>query len=83
MKFDKLSVNKTLDEAEEALKNAQGISLAMKSIVKILILIIRTLTGKLNKNSSNSRIPPAVDKKRKRGSNKDKSNKKTRRSRWA
>ncbi len=76
MKFDKLSVNKTLDEAEEALKNEQGLSLAMKSIIKILILIIRTLTGKLNKNSGNSSIPPATDKKRKRGSNKDKSNKK-------
>lgn len=76
MKFDKLSVNKTLDEAEEALKNEQGLSIAMKSIIKILILIIRTLTGKLNKNSSNSSIPPATDKKRKRGSNKDKSNKK-------
>lgn len=76
MKFDKLSVNKTLDEAEEALKNEQGLSLAMKAIINILILIIRTLTGKLNKNSSNSSIPPATDKKRKRGSNKDKSNKK-------
>ncbi len=76
MKFDKLSVNKTLDEAEEALQNEQGLSPAMKAIIKILILIIRTLTGKLNKNSSNSSIPPATDKKRKRGSNKDKSNKK-------
>ncbi|MCX7121599.1 MAG: IS66 family transposase [Gammaproteobacteria bacterium] len=76
MKFDKLSVNKTLDEAEEALQNERGLSLAMKSTIKILILIIRTLTGKLNKNSSNSSIPPAADKKRKRGSNKNKSNKK-------
>lgn len=76
MKFDKFSINKTLDEAEEALKNEKGLSPAMKSIIKILILMIRTLTGKLNKNSSNSSIPPAIDKKRKRGSNKEKSNKK-------
>jgi transposase len=76
MKFDKMSINKTLDEAEEALKNEQGLSLSMKSIIKILILIIRALTGKLNKNSSNSSIPPATDKRRKRGSNKDKSKKK-------
>ena len=76
MKFDKISVNKTLDEAEEALQNEQGLSLAMKSIIKILILIIRTLTGKLNKNSSNSSKPPATDKNRKRGSKNNKSNKK-------
>lgn len=76
MKFDKVSVNETLDKAEKALKNEKGLSLAMKSIIKILILIIRTLTGKLNKDSSNSSKPPAADKNRKRGSNKDKSDRK-------
>jgi transposase len=76
MKFDKLSINETLNKAEDALKNEAGLSLSLKSIIELLILIIRMLTGKLNKNSSNSSIPPAVDKKRKRGSNKSKSNKK-------
>lgn len=76
MKFDKLSINETLNKAEEALKNETGLSLSLQSIIELLILIIRMLSGKLNKNSRNSSIPPAVDKKRKRGSHKGKSNKK-------
>lgn len=76
MKFDKLSINETLNEAEEALNKEAGLSPSLQSIVKLLIAIIRMLSGKLNKNSSNSSIPPAIDKKRTRGSNKAKSNKK-------
>lgn len=76
MKFDKIGISKTLNKAEEALKNEKGLSPTFKSIIELLILIIRMLTGKLNKNSSNSSKPPATDKNRKRGSKNDKSNKK-------
>jgi transposase len=76
MKFDKVIVDEALDKAEKALKNEQGLSLAMRAMIEILILIIRTLTGKLNKNSRNSSKPPTADKNRKRGSHQDKSNKK-------
>lgn len=76
MKFDKLSVNKALDNAQILLKSEKKLSPAIRAMFELLILIIRTLTGKLNKNSSNSSKPPAADKNRKRGSNKDKTNKK-------
>lgn len=76
MKFDKISVNEALDNAQALLKKEKKLSPAIKAMFALLILIIRALTGKLNTNSSNSSKPPATDKNRKRGSNKDKSNKK-------
>ncbi len=60
MKLDKIGISATLDKAEEALKNEKGLSPAFKSIIELLILIIRMLTGKLNKNSSSK--PPTTDK---------------------
>ena len=76
MKFNKMSVNKALDNARSLLKNEEKLSPSVRAMFELLILIIRMLTGKLNKDSSNSSMPPATDKKRKRGSNKSKSNKK-------
>lgn len=76
MKLDKISVNKTLSKAESILKEEQGLSPAIRAIIEILILFIRAFVSRLNTNSENSSIPPAADKKRKRGSNKEKSGKK-------
>ena len=76
MKLDKVSVNETLNKAESLLKEEQGLSPAFRAIIEILILLIRTFASRLSVNSSNSSLPPAADKKRQRGSNKEKSNKK-------
>jgi transposase len=76
MKLDKVSINETLNKAESLLKEEQGLSLALRTMFEMLILLIRAFTSRLNINSSNSSMPPSTDKKRKRGSNKEKSNKK-------
>ena len=76
MNLDKVSVNETLNRAELLLKEEKGLSPAMKAMFEILILLIRTFASRLSVNSSNSSIPPSADKKRNRGSNKEKSNKK-------
>jgi transposase len=76
MKLDKVSVNETLNKAESLLKEEQGLSPAIRAIIEILILFIRALADRLSLNSSNSSIPPSADKKRNRGSKKEKSDKK-------
>lgn len=76
MKLDKVSVNETLNKAESLLKEEQGLSPALRTMFEILILLIRAFTSRLSTNSSNSSMPPSTDKKRKRGSNKENSNKK-------
>src|SRR3990167_1215974 len=76
MKLDKVSVNETLNKAELLLKEEQGLSPAIRAMFEILILLIRAFAGRLSINSNNSSVPPSADKKRKRGSKKDKSNKK-------
>jgi transposase len=76
MKLDKVSVNETLNKAESVLKEELGLSPAIRAIIEILILLIRTFSSRLSINSNNSSIPPSADKKRKRGSLKEKSNKK-------
>src|SRR5579872_3240476 len=76
MKLDKISVNETLSKAESLLKEEQGLSPAIKAMFGILILLVHALIGRLNINSNNSSTSPSADKKRNRGSKKDKSNKK-------
>jgi transposase len=75
MKLDKISVNETLNKAESLLKEERNLSSAIKGIIEILILLIHALMGQKSINSTNSRTPPSVDKKRRRGSNKEKSKK--------
>jgi transposase len=76
MNLDKINVNEMLSKAETLLKAEQGLSLALRAVMEILIVFVRVLAGRLSKNSSNSSTPPSVDKKRTRGSKKEKSNKK-------
>ena len=76
MKLDSVSVNATLNKAESLLKGEKRLSPAIRAMFEILILLIRALTSRLSVNSSNSSMPPTADKKRKRGSNREKSDKK-------
>lgn len=76
MKLDKISVNETLNKAESLLKEEKGLTPAIRAMFEILILLIRGFAGRLSINSNNSSIPPSADKKRKRGSKKEKSGKK-------
>jgi transposase len=76
MKLDKTNVNETLNKAEMLLKEEQGVSPAIRAIIEILILFVRAFASRLAINSHNSSTPPSADKKRKRGSQKEKSSKK-------
>ncbi len=76
MKLDKISVNETLNKAELLLKEESGLTPAIRAIIEILILFIRAFSSLLSMNSNNSSIPPSADKKRTRGNQKEKSNKK-------
>ena len=76
MNVDKINVNETLSKAEALLKEEKGLSPSLRAVIEILIMFVKVFVGRLNKNSTNSSTPPSADKKRIRGSKKDKSNKK-------
>jgi transposase len=76
MKLDKVSINETLKKAETLLNEEKGLSPAIRAVIEILILLIRAFANRLSVNSNNSSVPPSADKKRNRGSHKERSNKK-------
>ena len=76
MKLDHTSVNSTIQRAEKLLEEDKSISPAVKTMFKLLIVLVSILMGRLNINSKNSSKPPSEDKNRKRGSKKEKSEKK-------
>jgi len=76
MKIDGISVNKAIAEVECLLKKEKNLSPALKAAIKLLIVLMSLFVARLQSNSKNSSKPPADDKNRKRGSNREKSNKK-------
>ncbi len=65
-----------LDEADALLKTEKDLSPAIKSMMTMLLLVIRLLLNRLGINSENSTTPPSQDLNRKRGSKRTKSQKK-------
>lgn len=65
MNLVKLGVNETLNKAESLLKEEQGLSSAMRAVIEILILFVRTFLGRLSINRNNRSVPPSSDKNRK------------------
>jgi len=61
MKLDKIDITKTVEETEKLLEDEQGISPALKASLKVLLMIVKLLIGRLGLNSSNSSIPPSQD----------------------
>ena len=76
MKIKDISINSVIEDAEQLLGKDKSISPAIKATMKMMVMVIKLLTDRLNINSSNSSKPPSEDKNRKRGSNKQKSGKK-------
>lgn len=74
--MNQTSANSTIKKVEELLEQEKTISPALKLAIKVLLEFMALLMGSLNKNSRNSSKPPADDKNRARGSNRQKSNKK-------
>ena len=76
MTLDKISVNAAIKEVESLLKKEEHLSPALKAAIKILIVLITMFANRFGLNSKNSSAPPAEDKRRKRGSSREKSGKK-------
>lgn len=74
--MNQTSANDTIKKVEELLEQEKTISPALKLAIKILLEFMTLLMNSLNKNSRNSSKPPADDKNRVRGSNRQKSDKK-------
>lgn len=74
--MNQTSANSTIKKVEELLEQEKTISPALKLAIKVLLEFMTLLMGSLNKNSRNSSKPPADDKNRVRGSNRQKSGKK-------
>lgn len=73
---NKISINAAITEVENLLKKEENISPTLKAAIKILIVLITMLAQRFGLNSKNSSKPPADDKNRERGSNREKSGKK-------
>lgn len=76
MQLNKLSVGATIKDAEKLIENDPSLSPAIKATIKMLIMLVSLMAGRLNLNSKNSSKPPSDDKNRKRGSKNKKSDKK-------
>ena len=61
MKLDGIDINGTLKELESTLASEKDLSPALKSMIGILILIVKLLTNRMGLNSSNSSKPPSSD----------------------
>jgi transposase len=61
VKLDGIDIDGTLKELESTLASEKDLSPALKSMIGILILIVKLLTNRMGLNSSNSSKPPSSD----------------------
>jgi hypothetical protein len=67
MTIGEINITNTLEEVDKFLKE-EKISPQIRSMVKLLVVVIKLLVAKLGLNSKNSSIPPSKDPNRTRGS---------------
>jgi len=70
VKLDGIDIEGTLKELESTLASEKEVSPALKSMIGILILIVKLLTNRMGLNSSNSSKPPSSDPNRLKSSKK-------------
>lgn len=68
MSINKIDITQTLAEVEKLLRKDKKISPQVRAMMKLLVVVINLLIGKLKLNSRNSSKPPSQDANRKRGS---------------
>lgn len=61
VKLENIDIDETLKEVESLLSTEKGISPALISMIKIMIMLLKLLTNKMSLNSSNSSKPPSSD----------------------
>ena len=61
MKIENIDIQATIEKAQALIYQDEQMSVATKSIVEVLILLISLLANRLNLNSTNSSKPPSSD----------------------
>lgn len=61
MKIDNIDVKKTLDEAKQLLDKEENLSVAFRTVINILLMLVAALLERFSLNSSNSSKPPSTD----------------------
>jgi len=64
--INSIDIDVALKKVEKLLSEEKGLSLAMRSMVELLVLLITLLANRLNLNSRNSSKPPSSDPNRKK-----------------
>lgn len=68
MSIDKININETIARVEASLCEYKEIPAEFRSLVELLLLVVKLLVKKVNLNSNNSSKAPSTDPNRKRGS---------------
>lgn len=76
MKLKQISVQETIKNVQNLLREESTISPALKAAIELLLCFVSTLANRFKLTSSNSSTPPSSDVNRKRGSKRKKSDKK-------
>jgi transposase len=76
MKIHKMNVSETIGEAEKLLHEEKNISPALRSVIKVLLSLMKIMLDRFSLNSKNSSKPPSTD--RNRNKSKSKKTKTTR-----
>jgi len=61
VKLDGIDIDSTLKEMESVLNNENDLSPALRSMIGVLIVLVRLLSHRMGLNSSNSSKPPSSD----------------------
>lgn len=77
MVIESFNITQILADAEKSLKDDTTLSPGMRTLVGVLVAVIRLLVGRLGMNSKNSSKPPSSDPNRERKDKKDKTGRKT------
>jgi len=61
LKLDNIDIDATLNEVEKLLKEDKQLTPALKSMITVLVLLVKLLTNRVGLNSRNSSKPPSTD----------------------
>jgi transposase len=73
--LDNIDIDATLSKVEQLLKSDKQLSPALKSLITVLVMVVKLLTNRIGLNSRNSSKPPSSDPNRKKQRRKKSTNK--------
>jgi len=66
VKLEGIDIDGTLSDLESSLQQEKDLSPSLKSLITVLILLVKLLTNRIGLNSDNSSKPPSTDQKKKK-----------------